>query len=235
MGRQANETKPIKHICAGLLAHVDAGKTTLSEALLYTAGAIRKLGRVDHQDACLDTDAQERARGITIFSKQAELEFENTKIMLLDTPGHVDFSAEMERTLSVLDYAVLVISGKDGVQGHTGTLWKLLKQYEVPVFLFINKMDLEGTDKEAILHGLKRVLDERCVDFTDRETREEQVAMCSEALLEEFLEKGSLSQRALGREIRQRNLFPCYFGSALKMEGVEPFLKGFCALAEAPR
>ena len=208
MGRQANETKPIKHICAGLLAHVDAGKTTLSEALLYTAGAIRKLGRVDHQDAFLDTDAQERARGITIFSKQAELEFENTKIMLLDTPGHVDFSAEMERTLSVLDYAVLVISGKDGVQGHTGTLWKLLKQYEVPVFLFINKMDLDGTDKEAILHELKRVLDERCVDFTDRETREEQVAMCSEALLEEFLEKGSLSQRALGREIRQRNLFP---------------------------
>ena len=235
MGRQANETKPIKHICAGLLAHVDAGKTTLSEALLYTAGAIRKLGRVDHQDAFLDTDAQERARGITIFSKQAELEFENTKIMLLDTPGHVDFSAEMERTLSVLDYAVLVISGKDGVQGHTGTLWKLLKQYEVPVFLFINKMDLDGTDKEAILNELKRVLDERCVDFTDRETREEQVAMCSEALLEEFLEKGSLSQRALGREIRQRNLFPCYFGSALKMEGVEPFLKGFCALAEAPR
>ena len=201
MGRQANETKPIKHICAGLLAHVDAGKTTLSEALLYTAGAIRKLGRVDHQDAFLDTDAQERARGITIFSKQAELEFENTKIMLLDTPGHVDFSAEMERTLSVLDYAVLVISGKDGVQGHTGTLWKLLKQYEVPVFLFINKMDLDGTDKEAILNELKRVLDERCVDFTDRETREEQVAMCSEALLEEFLEKGSLSQRALGREI----------------------------------
>ena len=135
--------KPSKYICAGILAHVDAGKTTLSEALLYTAGAIRKLGRVDHQDAFLDTDAQERARGITIFSKQAELEFENTKIMLLDTPGHVDFSAEMERTLSVLDYAVLVISGKDGVQGHTGTLWKLLKQYEVPVFLFINKMDLD--------------------------------------------------------------------------------------------
>ena len=154
MGRQANETKPIKHICAGLLAHVDAGKTTLSEALLYTAGAIRKLGRVDHQDAFLDTDAQERARGITIFSKQAELEFENTKIMLLDTPGHVDFSAEMERTLSVLDYAVLVISGKDGVQGHTGTLWKTAETVRSAGLLLVNKMDLDGTDKEAILHEL---------------------------------------------------------------------------------
>lgn len=230
-----SEGKPLKSICAGLMAHVDAGKTTLSEALLYTAGAIRKLGRVDHQNAFLDTDAQERARGITIFSKQAELEFQNTRILLLDTPGHVDFSAEMERALRVLDYAILVISGKDGVQGHTGTLWKLLKQYKVPVFLFVNKMDLEGTDRTAILEELKRVLDERCVDFADEKTRDEQAAMCSEALLEEFLEAESLSKETLGREIQKRNLFPCYFGSALRMEGIEGFLEGFCSFTVEPR
>lgn len=219
-----------KHITLGLLAHVDAGKTTLSEALLYTAGAIRRLGRVDHQDAFLDTDKQERARGITIFSKQAELVFPDMKIMLLDTPGHVDFSSEMERTLQVLDYAVLVISGKDGIQGHTGTLWKLLKKYEIPTFLFVNKMDLEGTDRAALMEELRRVLDEGCVDFTEKEARNEQLAMCSEPLLEEFLETGSVSERQIEEAIAARKVFPCYFGSALKMDGVELFLKEFRGL-----
>ena len=157
----------MKKLVIGILAHVDAGKTTLSEAMLYTSGAIRSLGRVDHQDAFLDTDSQERARGITIFSKQAEFEFGNMKVQLLDTPGHVDFSTEMERTLSVLDYAFLVISGKDGVQGHTSTLWKLLKKYNIPTFLFINKMDLDGTVKEDLMYELKTTLDDGCIDFTD--------------------------------------------------------------------
>ena len=156
MGQQTNKTKPIKHICAGLLAHVDAGKTTLSEGLLYTSGQLRRLGRVDHGDAFLDTDAQERERGITIFSKQAVLPLESMTITLLDTPGHVDFSSEMERTLQVLDYAILVISGTDGVQGHTLTLWRLLSRYHIPTFLFINKMDLAGADRDALLEQLRQ-------------------------------------------------------------------------------
>ena len=164
----------MKHCCIGVLAHVDAGKTTLSEALLYRAGAIRRLGRVDHQDAFLDTDAMERQRGITIFSKQAVLELGSVRVTLLDTPGHVDFSAEMERTLQVLDCAVLVISGTDGVQGHTRTLWELLERYHVPTFLFINKMDLAGTDRDALLAHLKEKLDGGCVDFGDSETLAEE-------------------------------------------------------------
>lgn len=224
----------MKKLVMGILAHVDAGKTTLSEALLYTSGAIRKLGRVDHQDAFLDTDAQERARGITIFSKQAQLAYGDVNIMLLDTPGHVDFSAEMERTLQVLDYAVLVISGKEGVQGHTATLWKLLNQYRLPVFLFINKMDLEGTERQAILKELSASLDEGCIDFTDEQARQEQAAMCHEHLLEEYLETGGITEDSLSRSIRERIIFPCYFGSALKMEGVEEFLKGLGRFTQEP-
>lgn len=233
-----------KHICTGLLAHVDAGKTTLSEAILYTTGTIRKLGRVDNKDAFLDTYQLERARGITIFSKQAELTLGNTAVTLLDTPGHVDFSAEMERTLQVLDYAVLVINGADGVQGHTETLWRLLKRYRIPVFLFVNKMDQPGTDREALLSGLKRRLDSAVTDFTgvtagtdeilsysgDREKGEEifeEISMAGEELLEEYLERGILSVDPVRRAVKERRLFPCYFGSALKLTGVEEFLKGF--------
>ena len=233
-----------KHICTGLLAHVDAGKTTLSEAILYTTGTIRKLGRVDNKDAFLDTYQLERARGITIFSKQAELTLGDTAVTLLDTPGHVDFSAEMERTLQVLDYAVLVINGADGVQGHTETLWRLLKRYRIPVFLFVNKMDQPGTDREALLSGLKRRLDSAVTDFTgvtagtdgilsysgDRENGEEifeEISMAGEELLEEYLERGILSVDPVRRAVKERRLFPCYFGSALKLTGVEEFLKGF--------
>lgn len=218
----------MKQLVVGILAHVDAGKTTLSEAMLYIAGAIRSLGRVDHRDAFLDTDSQERARGITIFSKQAEFRFEDMRVQLLDTPGHVDFSTEMERTLQVLDYAFLVISGKDGVQGHTATLWKLLKKYEIPTFLFINKMDLEGTDKEALMENLKLKLSDGCIDFSDIEAAAEEIAMCDEALLDEFLETGSIDKEKLPEEIRRRKIFPCFFGSALKLTGVEEFLKGVC-------
>ena len=174
-----------KKLVIGILAHVDAGKTTLSESMLYQSGSIRKLGRVDKGDAFLDTYELERERGITIFSKQAQLSIDGLQITLLDTPGHVDFSAEMERTLQVLDYAILVISGADGVQGHTETLWKLLERYHIPVFLFINKMDQNGTDEAALMNELKKRLDENCVDFSQTDTDElnESIAMCSEALL----------------------------------------------------
>ena len=218
----------MKKITMGILAHVDAGKTTLSEALLYISGAIRTLGRVDHKNAFLDTDAQEKNRGITIFSKQAELELNDGKIMLLDTPGHVDFSAEMERTLQVLDYAVLVISGKEGIQGHTVTLWKLLKKHSLPVFIFINKMDLEGSDRQTIMSDLKKRLDPGCADFTDgRSADADALSFHSEELMEELLEKGEVSSRTLTRAIAERKVFPCRFGSALKLEGVEDFLKDF--------
>lgn len=216
----------MKKLVIGILAHVDAGKTTLSEAMLYTSGAIRSLGRVDHQDAFLDTDAQERARGITIFSKQAEFEFGDMRIQLLDTPGHVDFSTEMERTLSVLDYAFLVISGKDGVQGHTSTLWKLLKKYDIPTFIFINKMDLEGTVKEDLMYELKTTLDDGCIDFTELKSKDEELAMCNENLLDEYLETGRVDRNKLAPEIRARKIFPCFFGSALKLQGVTEFLQG---------
>lgn len=214
----------MKQLVTGILAHVDAGKTTLSEAMLYTAGAIRNLGRVDHQDAFLDTDAQERARGITIFSKQAEFCYGDMKVLLLDTPGHVDFSTEMERTLQVLDYAFLVISGKDGVQGHTATLWKLLKKYDIPTFIFVNKMDLDGTDREELMEELKHLLDEGCVDFAYFD--KEQIAMCSEVMLEKYLETGDVFKEDIIEAIAHRKLFPCYFGSALKVEGVAEFLEG---------
>ena len=222
----------MKNIVIGILAHVDAGKTTLSEAMLYQTGAIRNLGRVDHKNAFLDTDIQERDRGITIFSKQAEMTYKDTKLMLLDTPGHVDFSAEMERTLQVLDYAVLVISGREGVQGHTVTLWKLLQKYEIPVFLFVNKMDLEGADRAQILEELQSSLSAGCLDFEDLE--EEQAAMCEEGLLEEYLETGHISVPSMRNSISNRKIFPCYFGSALRMSGVEGFLDGIVQFTEKP-
>ena len=210
----------------GVLAHVDAGKTTLSEALLYQSGAIRRLGRVDHQDAFLDTDEMERERGITIFSKQAEFSLGDLAVTLLDTPGHVDFSAEAERVLQVLDCAVLVISGSDGVQAHTRTLWRLLERYEVPVFLFVNKMDLAGTDRGALLEELKSRLDGGCADFSlPPEALAEEAAMCDEALLEQYLETGEVPEAELTELIRRRKLFPCFFGSALKLEGVEALLE----------
>lgn len=224
----------MKNCCIGVLAHVDAGKTTLSEALLYRAGAIRRLGRVDHQDAFLDTDAMERQRGITIFSKQAVLELSSVRVTLLDTPGHVDFSAEMERTLQVLDCAVLVISGTDGVQGHTRTLWELLERYHVPTFLFINKMDLAGTDRDALLAHLKEKLDGGCVDFGDSETLAEEAAVLDEAVLERYLETGEVSNAALSALIAERKLFPCYFGSALRVEGVDALLSGVERYAPRP-
>ena len=214
------------HISAGLLAHVDAGKTTLSEALLYVSGARRTLGRVDHRDAYLDTHALERARGITIFSKQARMETDNRSITLVDTPGHVDFSTEAERTLPVLDCAVLVISGTDGVQAHTATLWRLLEQYHVPTFLFINKMDLPGSEKQALMQQLQEQLSPACMDFTaDPEEIAEAAAMCDEALLENFLETGTVTDGNIRGLISQRKLFPCCFGSALKLEGVEKLLE----------
>lgn len=224
-------------ICIGLLAHVDAGKTTLSEAILYKAGVIRKAGRVDHGDAFLDTDSQERSRGITIFSKEAGFSYGGTDFMMLDTPGHVDFSAEMERTLQVLDYAVLVISGKDGVQGHTMTLWKLLDKYNVPVFMFVNKMDMEGADRNSIMEELRKKLDGRCMDFSAEKDIDwyEQAAMCEEELLEELLESSHLRKGSLQRAISQRAMFPCFFGSALKMEGIEELLEGLTELTRPGR
>ena len=227
--------KQSKHICAGLLAHVDAGKTTLSEAILFLTGKIRKQGRVDNRDAYLDTYELERARGITIFAKQAVVSLGDRIVTLVDTPGHVDFSAEMERTLSVLDYAVLVINGSDGVQGHTETLWRLLARYRIPVFLFVNKMDLAGCDKEGLLKELKGRLDGAVTDFTGpEEDRLEEIAACSEELLESYLEMGTVDCAAVRRAIRERQLFPCYFGSALKLTGVEEFLKGFADYSVCP-
>lgn len=212
----------------GIVAHVDSGKTTLSEGMLYLSGTIRKMGRVDNKDAFLDNYELERARGITIFSKQAQLQMEETNITLLDTPGHIDFSAEMERTLQVLDYAILVINGADGVQGHTLTLWQLLKKYNLPVFLFVNKMDQNGTDKQALLEELKQHLDEGCIDFTKTDSDEfyENAAMCDEMVLDTFLETGIVEDKKIRNLIKDRKIFPCYFGSALKLEGVEEFMKG---------
>ena len=221
--------KPSDHICIGLLAHVDAGKTTLSESMLYLSGRIRQQGRVDHGNAYLDTYELERARGITIFSKQAELVFGELEVTLLDTPGHVDFSAEMERTLRVLDYAILVINGADGVQGHTETLWKLLKQYRIPAFLFINKMDQNGTDAEKLLEELRVKLSGSCIRFGEAEDSEEfleNVAMAEEQVLETYLEHGTIERGEISRLIRERKVFPCYFGSALKNIGVKEFLAG---------
>lgn len=219
----------MKKLVIGILAHVDAGKTTLSEGMLYLSGTVRKLGRVDHKDAFLDTYSLERDRGITIFSKQAVFSLGNRRINLLDTPGHVDFSAEMERTLQVLDYAVLVISGADGVQGHTETLWKLLKLYEIPTFIFINKMDQPGTDRESLLTELKERLDEGCIVFGKGKNVEslEEIAMTDEAVLDYFMEHETVRNEDICRLIRERKIFPCYFGSALKLDGVQELLAGF--------
>ena len=221
MGEQLKK----KNISVGLLAHVDAGKTTLSEGLLFQNGSIRKLGRVDNGDAFLDTYALEKERGITIFSKQAVLKQDDMVITLLDTPGHVDFSAEMERTLQVLDAAVLLISASDGIKGHTRTLWKLLSRYHVPVFIFVNKMDQVGADKDSILNDIQTHLSDSCIDFTETATPQfyEQIAMCEESLLNEFLETGEILEEEICEKIMSRKIFPCMFGSALKMEGVEEF------------
>ena len=219
------EKEQKKPLCAGLLAHVDAGKTTLSEALLYCSGARRTLGRVDHKDAYLDTHALERARGITIFSKQALLETASREITLVDTPGHVDFSTEAERTMPILDCAVLVISGTDGVQAHTLTLWRLLERYHVPVFLFINKMDLPGTEKGKLLAQLQEQLAPACVDFgADFASVAENAALCDEALLENYLESGTVTEGNLRGLVSKRKLFPCCFGSGLKLDGVDRLL-----------
>lgn len=216
----------MKKITIGITAHVDSGKTTLSETMMFRTGEIRKAGRVDHGDSCLDTNSIERDRGITIFAHQAELNYKDTRITLLDTPGHVDFSCETERTMQVLDYAVLVISGTDGVQSHTSTLWKLLEKYRIPTFIFVNKMDLTGADKEAVMNNLRKRLSPMCTDFSvDRGTIAENAAMCSEELMEKYLEGGEITDGEISAQISRRKLYPCCFGSALKMQGVDEFLE----------
>ena len=223
----------------GICAHVDAGKTTLAEGMLYTCGELRRLGRVDHKDAFLDNFSLERARGITIFSKQAQMHWEGLDITLLDTPGHVDFSAEMERTLQVMDYCILVISGADGVQGHVQTLWKLLKQYHIPVILFVNKMDQPGADREVLLCELQRKLDGNCVEFgpdilKQGEEVMENLSLCSEELMGEYLDTGMLSVKAVAEAIRDRRIFPCFFGAALHLQGVRELLQGIREFALPP-
>ena len=226
----------MKKLVIGILAHVDAGKTTLSEGMLYLSGKIGKLGRVDKGDAYLDTFELERARGITIFSKQAVFDIEDTQITLLDTPGHVDFSAEMERTLKVLDYAILVVSGSDGVQGHTKTLWRLLTIYQIPVFLFVNKMDQNGTNRDKLISELKTQLDDGCIDFGQAGTEMflEQLATCEEELLETYLETGQIDKEQIKKAVRERNVFPCFFGAALKLEGILPFMQSLVEYAVIP-
>ncbi len=228
------ELRDMKTIVMGILAHVDAGKTTLSEAMLYESGVIRSIGRVDKGNTYLERDEQERERGITIFSKQAVLPVHEDKLILLDTPGHVDFSAEAERTLQVLDLAVLVVSAADGVQGHTMTLWKLLSQYHIPVFLFVNKLDQPGTDADAVFQELQERLSEECVDFRlpFGEAFMESVAMCGEEAMEQYLQTGEVSREKIARLIRERKLFPCFFGSALKLEGVKELLEGIDTYGE---
>ena len=225
----------MKRICIGILAHVDAGKTTLCEAMLYRSGALRTLGRVDHADAFLDTQALERERGITIFSKQAIMALGETELVLLDTPGHVDFSSEMERTLQVLDYAVLLISGTDGVQGHTRTLWGLLRRYQIPTFLFVNKMDLPACDRAALMRELQDAFGEGCVDFSQpREARDEALAVLDDALTEQYLQTGALEDGQITQLIARRRAFACYFGSALKLEGVDELLHGLRDFTRQP-
>lgn len=224
----------MKRIVTGILAHVDAGKTTLSEALLYATGNVRKLGRVDHGDAFLDTNTMERQRGITIFTEPAIITTPNLTLTLLDTPGHVDFSAEMERTLAVLDYAILVISGADGIQGHTETLWRLLKRYNVPTFIFVNKMDAPAADRTKLLNQLKKRFSDGCIDFTGAHDNNaaladvmEDIAMQSETAMESYLESGTIPDETIREMIADRALFPCFFGSALKMDGIDEFVAGF--------
>lgn len=224
----------MKRIVTGILAHVDAGKTTLSEALLYATGNVRKLGRVDHGDAFLDTNTMERQRGITIFTEPAIITTPNLTLTLLDTPGHVDFSAEMERTLAVLDYAILVISGADGIQGHTETLGRLLKRYNVPTFIFVNKMDAPAADRTKLLNQLKKRFSDGCIDFTGAHDNNaaladvmEDIAMQSETAMESYLESGTIPDETIREMIADRVLFPCFFGSALKMDGIDEFVAGF--------
>lgn len=226
----------MKQLALGILAHVDAGKTTLSESLLYTAGALRKLGRVDHGDAFLDTNVQEKERGITIFSKQAVLHCGEAQFTLLDTPGHVDFSTEMERTLQILDYAILVISGTDGVQSHTETLWRLLARHQIPTFLFLNKMDLAGADPQRLLAELKQRLSENCVAFDGQPDADfaETLALCEEALLTEVLERGMPTQESIAKAVAARKVFPCYFGSALRLDGIQSLLEGLELYTQRP-
>lgn len=230
--------KSSRHICLGILAHVDAGKTTLSEGMLYLSGRIRSMGRVDHGDAFLDTYELERQRGITIFSKQAVFQWKNMEVTLLDTPGHVDFSAEMERVLQVLDCAVLVISAADGVQSHTMTLWRLLKRYEIPVFLFVNKMDRDDADREGLMKELRERLSEGCADiegvYAGDEDKIESMAVCDEAMLEEYLDKGAVGKETLRRAVEARKVFPCWFGSALRAEGITELLDGLAELSPCP-
>ena len=226
----------MKHICIGVMAHVDAGKTTLLEAMLFKGGATRRLGRVDHQDAFLDTDEQERARGITIFSKQAELALPEASITFLDTPGHVDFSAEMERTLQVLDFALLLVSGTDGVQSHTRTLWQLLRRYRIPTFLFVNKMDLPGKGKDGIMEELRRELSEGCVAFDEGTSAlYEELALFDEGLMEQVLETGKLEDAQIAELIAGRRVFPCFFGAALRMEGVDELLSALQRYTKEPK
>ncbi len=226
----------MKKIVIGILAHVDSGKTTLSEALMYCSGNLSKLGRVDHGNSFLDTFSLERERGITIFSKQAVMKYEDTQFFLLDTPGHVDFSAETERTLQVLDYAILVISGTDGVQSHTQTLWKLLKKYNVPCYIFVNKMDLHGSDKQYIINRLKTKLSDSCIDFGLGETEEfyENTALCDDELLRSFDENGTIEKALISNAIKNRRIFPCIFGSALKLDGVESLLNCLSEFSKSP-
>ncbi len=230
----------MKKLVIGIFAHVDAGKTTLAESILYRSGSLKKAGRVDHGDTFLDTHEMERARGITIFSKQALFELEDdTQVTLLDTPGHVDFSTEMERTMQVLDYAILIINGADGVQGHTLTLWRLLKEYEIPAFLFVNKMDQPAADKGCRMAELKKQLDEMCIDFTNRqeEAFAEEIALADEDLMERFLADQAITDMDIAELIKSRSVFPCFFGSALHMEGVDELLEGlrvFCRIPEYP-
>ena len=227
-----------KKIVLGILAHVDAGKTTLSEGMMYLSGSLRKLGRVDHGNAFLDTFELERERGITIFSKQVVFQAGDIEITLLDTPGHVDFSAEMERTLPVLDYALLLISGSDGIQGHTETLWRLLDRYKIPTFLFINKMDQEGTDRDSLMKQINARFGGECIDFGQEGAQQdfyEQVALCDEKTLEHYLADGHLETKAIARLIEERKVFPCYFGSALKLSGVEELLEGLATFTTAKK
>ena len=225
-----------QNIVIGILAHVDAGKTTLAERLLYLGGSIRKLGRVDHGDTLLDSNAQERERGITIFSAQAQLTIGEKEFTLLDTPGHVDFSAEMERALRVLDYAILVISGTDGVQGHVYTLWKLLKRHQVPTFIFMNKMDLAEGREEELLNELREQFGEGILDFRDMQSPDfmENAAVCDEAVLEYYLEHGKVERAQIKQMIAERKVFPCFFGSALKGQGVEEFMTSLSDWADEP-
>ena len=225
----------MKRICIGVMAHVDAGKTTLLEAMLYRGGATRRLGRVDHQDAFLDTDEQERARGITIFSKQAELALPEADITFLDTPGHVDFSAEMERTLQVLDYALLLVSGTDGVQSHTRTLWQLLRRYQIPTIVFVNKMDLPGKGRDGILQELRQELSENCAAFdADEAALHEELSLLDEALMEQVLKTGQLEDAQIADLIAKRRVFPCFFGAALQLQGVDELLSALQRYTVAP-